>query len=285
MNPDDPRHGTHRQRWRTVPRCQCATCEQARRQNRLAYKNRDLGRMRRIPTGPVVQHITQLLGKGWTQQAIAEVSGVSPATVSEAVRGVAKNIDVDNAAAILGVQGDRQPDTIPAIGVIRRIRALNALGWMTEEVCAEAGLCARFAADLFTKRRPNVLRASAEAIEAVYARRCMEIPEMTPGRRRTRTLAQQRGYPPPLAWDSIDDPHERPSGQRTRHADRDYDSSELVDEATVNRLVNGERIRANRPERFEAMRQWLAAGRSEKSLCELQGWKTGRYTQRQEPAA
>lgn len=276
MSPDDPRHGTPRQLWRTAPGCMCETCEKARTLNRRSYKNRDRGIMQRVPTAPVVRHINRLIAKGWTQKAIADASGVSPATVSEAIRGVAKKIDVDNAAAILGVGGDRQPGSIPALGVVRRIRALNTLGWMTEEVCEEAGLCSRFAADLFTKRRPNVSRASAEAIDGVYSRWCMRLPEMTPGRRRTRTLAQQRGYPPPLAWDSIDDPGEHPRGMghRPRHL-KDIRTSREYDEAVVVRILGGSyKVPASTAERRAVVARWPG---THNDLAAATGWKVERY--------
>ena len=54
---------------------------------------------------------------------------------------------------------------------------------------------------------------------------------------------------------------------------------------TVERLLDGQRVPSTVAEKHEAMAQWLAAGRSERSLCALHGWKEGRYVTRQDGAA
>jgi hypothetical protein len=114
-------------------------------------------------------------------------------------------------------------------------------------------------------------RRTHYAVAEVYERLCMVIPPHKPCRARTRTQAERKGWPPPLAWENIDNPDETPRGGRSRTPKHD------VDPIVVERLLAGQRVESTKGERDEAMRLWLSWGRSEKSLCELHGWHDGRY--------
>lgn len=171
--------------------------------------------------------------------------------------------------------------TIDAAGLRRRVRALQALGWTLPQIAGAADLS--FSTLLKPLYRSATCRTqTARAVARAYDRLCMTLPpERTAAERRNaayaRNLARKHGWAPPLAYDDIDDPDERPRGVRGKWA-ADYDSRELVDDATVTRILAGERLPANELERVEALSRWLSAGNSERSLCQVQGWKTGRYS-------
>ena len=125
--------------------------------------------------------------------------------------------------------------------------------------------------------RPRVYRTSYEKVSKVYDELSMTLPpERTRFERmdvtRTRNRARRLGYAPPLAWDNIDDPNERPKfGNRQKSRDE-------VDEAVVERFLSGEvGLRTNIAERREIARRWAAAGRSLAELERLTGWKPERY--------
>lgn len=105
-----------------------------------------------------------------------------------------------------------RPRTVPAIGTIRRIRALRALGWSVLDIAETAGLPDK------TIRNPchrgtSVYRSTADAIARAYDQLSMSIPA-GPYHERGRRYAARQGWAPPLAWDegSIDDPAARPFG-------------------------------------------------------------------------
>ena len=86
--------------------------------------------------------------------------------------------------------------------------------------------------------------------------------------KRTRNLAARSGYAPPLAWDDIDNDPEPPA---VNHGDD-------IDPVVVMRLLEGRRITATKAEKVAALERWVRDGGSERELCEIHGWKAGRYT-------
>lgn len=277
MDADDPRHGTRKQTWDTVPGCPCNTCEKVRAYRRRVYKERRLGRPRRVPVTLVAQHIRRLLRDGWTQREIAETAGVGQGTISETLRGIYKQMTVENAAAIMGVTGHPAPLMVPAHGTRRRLQALVAMGWLAKEVTAAAGLAPNFLADLCHRQQPTVAASTAAAVEATYDRLSMTIPEQTPHRRRSKTLAAKRGWVPPLCWDNIEDPAEMPKGTHETTRTKGRPRTE-VDSVIVDKLLALERVESTPAEKCEAMRRWLADGKTERSLCQAHNWHDGRYT-------
>lgn len=163
---------------------------------------------------------------------------------------------------------------VEAAGTQRRIRALMALGYGLPVLAAELGIATGNLSKKF--HQPYVLRTTAERVAELYERLSMAPLPTGNSAERTRSIGRSRGWAPPLAWDDIDnDP--APSGMRDRHNNRNYDGRDLIDEATVLRILAGETLPTNAAEKREVMRRWLATGRSERSLCERTGWKDGRY--------
>lgn len=103
---------------------------------------------------------------------------------------------------------------VPAIGVIRRVRALNTLGWSTPVIFEKAGLGSRGR----DKMRQEFVTVRTDAnIRRVYNELWNQRPPETnmPERvsaNRTRRAAARQGWPGPDAWIGvdIDDPHAEP---------------------------------------------------------------------------
>lgn len=100
--------------------------------------------------------------------------------------------------------------TVPAVGTARRLQALAAIGWSSSALAAHTG---RPSPEIFSWLRRGggrVYRTTADWIAGVYDELCM-----TPRPcGRTRSHALRAGWAPPLAWDDIDDPGERPKVAR-----------------------------------------------------------------------
>lgn len=169
---------------------------------------------------------------------------------------------------------------VDATGTRRRIQALLRLGWTLGEI-AEA--CGRPSGRNWTHA---VMSASNRVhidthrrIAAAYDAMSMTIPEGK-YRSRNRATAEAKGYLPPLAWNRIDDPDEMPRGV-TAHPP----SPDDIDEVVVDRLLQLQQIPSTRAEKEEAMRRWIASGRSETSFCDAHGWRSGRYLARAKEAS
>lgn len=168
-------------------------------------------------------------------------------------------------------RGRGQHRVISALGAQRRIQALAALGWSNASVARAAGLSPEYLHRILDYA--TVRRETHKRIDDVYQRMSMTLPTEHPQTiSATRNRAARNGWASPLAWENIDDPAEKPAGRYQAHR-----RTTEVDEAVVLRLLGGERIDCTRAERDEAMRRWRAAGKPEKALCRMQGWKDSRY--------
>lgn len=140
---------------------------------------------------------------------------------------------------------------VPAWRVHRRIRALQALGWPIPELRTRLGYAVTgdwlIDADAVHYRTAVFLK-----VDALYRELCMTVGPS----RWTRTWAVGRGYAPPLAWDDIDDPDERPkTGQRGR-------GRTDVDPVVVQRAIAGDRLPLTTAERFAVVAALRARGMS-----------------------
>lgn len=97
--------------------------------------------------------------------------------------------------------------TVSALGTKRRLQALAAIGWDFYSIATEAGRHREWVWQIY--RRDAVLTRTAKTVAEIYERLCMTVPEGWVADR-ARRQAAARGWAPPLAWDDIDQPRERP---------------------------------------------------------------------------
>jgi hypothetical protein len=285
VTPDDPRHGTYagsQYHTRTgTPECQPCILARRRYQKRLEIDH-DRNIRRRVSPDLAARHINKLRNHGMSIPEIARHAGIPRGTVYRMIGAgsypQSKYALATNVAKILAVQATPAArGYVPRLGVIRRIQALNAIGWPRTYIAERLGMSPQNLTQLVngcrgTDPRPNdkVQAATWLKVDRLYR----EL-HMTPGPSpESVRRARAKGYPPPLAWDDIDNPTERPVGVERRPQPL---SLSEVDEARVLRLLAGERIASTRPEKDEAMRRWVASGKSEASLCAIHGWRDNRY--------
>jgi hypothetical protein len=178
--------------------------------------------------------------------------------------------------AILG-----RPRTTSSLGTSRRIQALVALGYTLGHIGGALGRSQDWAAKLAHRQDSYVRTTTAQKVDTLYRSWCMAPPPEGTGAERwqaaySRTIARKNGWAPPLAWDDIDHDESPNAGGL---------DDDQVDPVVVQRLLDGRHVVSNQAEKVEAMRRWRASGRSEKSLCDLHGWKCGRYVTREAGAA
>lgn len=103
-----------------------------------------------------------------------------------------------------------RPLLVPALGAQRRIRALVRMGWRYQDIAAIA-FPNSTSSKQFIKAimgRQTMHRSTFEAIDRAYSR----LSANRGPSQQNATLALNRGWPPPLAWDDIDDANEKPQG-------------------------------------------------------------------------
>ena len=168
---------------------------------------------------------------------------------------------------------NRGPLMVDATGTIRRVHALMRMGWPTATI---AGLCGWRTGEAVTALgyRTKVTAVTAAHVAVAYDALSMRLGPSD----QVRQHAARQGWAPPLAWDNIDDPTERPSaggGTNVRYQDP----------IAVERVLSGDIPPYVTPaERREAVRRWAEAGRPLRELEQLTGWRTCRYYRIKEAA-
>jgi hypothetical protein len=253
--------------------------------DRQYRKQRQLKLHRGIPTSLVpadkaVQHLARMLALGWSLNALEQMAAV-PIT-SEGLRLVATGrhatITRQTAAAIMSIPHTLAPGPgvddqtlVPVTGARRRVHALMRLQWPHSELRAKGIESSHLARGTYTQMAARKWRAVA----AVYEELCMTIgPSEASG-----TRARRAGHPAPLAWgEQIDDPNAQPAGLKRTNAIG-------IDDVVVRELLALRTVPSTREEKEEAMRRWVAAGNSARSLALAHGWNDGRYGPRKDGAA
>jgi hypothetical protein len=173
---------------------------------------------------------------------------------------------------------------VPAIGAQRRIQALMALGWSSQAIATAAGQPHRnYVLRILNgqKGKPTlwVERKTHAWVSAVYEELSMRLPD-GPYADRTRQYAAAQGYAPPLAYDCIDDPNERPKGSaNVLETDGRYRGpADRHNQDVIERIWAGEwHLESSQAERATIVDRWLSEGRSRYSLHKLTGWRIERY--------
>lgn len=161
--------------------------------------------------------------------------------------------------------------TAPIGPTLRKVQALQRLGWTRADIAAEIG---RSPQSLTNTLQREVVKADTEAaIEEVFRRLEMKLPPPSRGATRARRRAEAAGWPPPLAWEDID------AGILAEAEVERWDNDRLdLDLVEYVMQYHDFGARMTPREKTEVVRRWMANGRSERELCQLTGWRPGRYS-------
>lgn len=153
---------------------------------------------------PVRDRIELLLSLGFGHRAIQDQTGLSVDWLRKST-GRVQLLTHHKIMAIPLPKGFVPGGELSALGTKRRLRALAAIGWSLRYQGGHLGGTSGYATNLLTGG-DVVLSSTAAKVDAMYR----EL-SATPGpSRRSKANAQRKGWPPPLAWDDIDDPDEEP---------------------------------------------------------------------------
>lgn len=119
---------------------------------------------------------------------------------------------------------------VSAVGTIRRLEALIAIGWTNEALAAEMGLSTKASIAKWL-RAEKVSRQTVEVVALLFDRL-----QCTPAQLKGRSQVERELIPPPLAWDqgALDNPAAQPAEWRrpahtlNRAEDIARDAAELM---------------------------------------------------------
>lgn|GEM_PF-2524782 len=167
------------------------------------------GQYRMTDATPTRQHIKRLMKAGWTQVQIGQASGVEAASIHQIHAGNQAKTANWRAAAILAVEitePPANPRRIDITGSRRRLQALRVLGHRRYDLAAQLGMTPDRIKHITTGNIRWAEPAEAAAIARLY-RRLSTVPGPS---KQTASIARNKGWHGPLAWDDIDNPKARP---------------------------------------------------------------------------
>lgn len=167
------------------------------------------GQYRMTDARPARHRIKQLMAAGWTQRQIAQASGVEAASVHQIYAGNQAKTANWRAAAVLSVEitpPPANPRRVDITGSRRRLQALRVIGHRRYDLAAALGITPDRVKHITAGHTRWVEPAEAVAIARLY-RRLSTVPGPS---QQTATLARNKGWHGPLAWDDIDNPKTRP---------------------------------------------------------------------------
>lgn len=214
MTPDDPRHGSeagHEQHVRDGEK-PCAACDDAKlRAGRRRTKRKAMGYAYTVSSDAARQRLAEWREGGATYGEIADHVGLTDSLIWDVLHEKRPIIYTRSARTILAAKG--HPVTV--LGATRRVQALVRLGYSTPRIAAACNVSHDTIVDVRRRQPQFMARKVREGIVAGYEALSMRIPtgetkQERAGITRARNTAERNGWPPPLAWDDIDDPNETP---------------------------------------------------------------------------
>lgn len=244
-----------------VPMCRCEPCAAAARAyNQRRYLLNATGRTLTVPPDRAARHVRYLLGNGASWNTLNS-AGCHNATTRALLNGEYPRIHRRTEQKILAI---RLHDVVapfhpmPALGAARRIQALIAVGYQVQQLAEHVGADQSRIREVLNGRVDTVTVQFDRKIAAAYDRLCMTVGTCERARRR----AQLAGWPPPLAWDDIDDPSAVPC------AAPDPSESPLIDEVALRRIARGDRtVLLHGAEKPIAARELAAQGLSTTAIA------------------
>ncbi|QIP87595.1 LacI family DNA-binding transcriptional regulator [Streptomyces sp. Tu 2975] len=222
-----PAHGTYaraRGNHRSgAQRCRCYPCRAA--EGAYAKRRKYLqasGRPLLADAAPIAAHLKRLTAAGDSLTVIADQIGYSRSTLANIVSGRTRRVRSALADKILAIRPGKamaSNKSVPAIGSVRRLRALAALGHYLKDIAAAAGIDQSTASYVLNGHPETVQYDLALRIDRGYR----QLGTRRGGSIRILRRAEREQWAPPAAWDDdqIDDPNGTPDAGDSAEMNRD----------------------------------------------------------------
>ena len=258
-------------------KCRCDVCrevqtDKARKRRREQLYGRHVNAF--VDATPARNHINQLRALGVGVKQISKLTGISASVLGALVFGrgpsqqasyeksrpaVITRIKRENSEKILSVEFDvfeLLPGTnVSAIGTIRRIQALAAIGYSLKWQAEQVGWSAANFHTLLDKDTVQVKTVLAvRKLFDQYSLKPLRVTDWHEKTSVTRTInkAKKLKWLPPLAWDDID----------FDLAPAVVDVEPVVDEMKLDLLLMGDKPKLNRAERLFVSAELYRMGKS-----------------------
>lgn len=189
--------------------CRRPECSNAHYRYMSRYRlDTERGNNRRVPSGPVAAHVRQLIADGWSHGQIAAAARCTSGAISRVSRHRYPTIATDLAARILAARPTvsivEERTSVSAVGTIRRVQALIAIGHSLLSIAEASGITKTALGHIVNHSHETITARNARSVANVYA----DWSEQPGTFARSRNRARDLGWPPPAAWDddTIDDP-------------------------------------------------------------------------------
>lgn len=164
---------------------------------------------------PVREHLLTLQRAGLSYRCIGRCADVSLRTVLLVAQGKREKIWAHTAQKLMSVTAAdvRNGALVPAIGTIRRLRALHAIGYTAAQLAKLSGCANKPVRDLLLGGQSTVRQSTATRVASMFDE--LQLKPLAPSRTTSRAInrARKLGWATPLQWDEdrVDDPAARPS--------------------------------------------------------------------------
>jgi hypothetical protein len=219
---------------------------------RMAWRE---GRRYSVPAEPIRQ---RLLAAGINSTEINRATGLSSSAAWDILTGKRTRLRLSTAQLLEGVTKEASRSLVPRVGTIRRIRALQRMGWSSAELTPAIGV--KMSSLLIDN--PLMTKRLADKVAEVYDDLSMK----TGPNARTRSIATRAGWPPPLAWDdeTIDDPNAVPDpGKESGRRNFLLEEIEFMRDGGASWSDIGRRFRIRQDHLARQVRRWRQQGRTE----------------------
>lgn len=182
----------------------------------------------RVDAAPARQHL-HTLAKRASLSSIAAQAGLAQSTISRLNSGHHKRVAPRVAAAILALDAvaPEGRSKVRAVGTMRRLQALRALGYSLNDLSSRVGITGQGVSWISAGRTEWVHAEIAHRVATAYDALSLTPPPARTGYERgaadrARRHAAARGWLPPLCWDDddLDDPDVHPDAAALRRTDR-----------------------------------------------------------------
>lgn len=216
---------THGTRTSYVKGCRCTPCRRANTtyaaentRHLLAVKHGS-EEPRLVDSTRTELHIAYLRAHGMGYRRIAEESGVAVTVIARLINldrsRPADRVRIETQEAILKLRPTSR--LVPGLIAARKLQALVAIGWTQAELAHRLDLSPSNMKPIITGSRP-IYTSTDKKVDQLFRQL-----QNTPGRSDlARDRAKRLKWLPPLAWDDIDDPSERPQHEHIRKESRAY---------------------------------------------------------------
>lgn len=182
---------------------------QGRKRARYEMQTRYAGSPGYVPSDPIQAHIITLVDLGLPTTSIARDCGCALACIARIYRGAWPTTRIRTATAIMAVtvHPNARQETVLAIGAIRRLRALHAIGWSWRVLehqhipTVSHKVMSNLTRDHHGQTTTTWQRWAA--IRDVYEK-LSGTPGVDGSAQRARNAATANGWPAPLDWEDID---------------------------------------------------------------------------------